>query len=131
VFSNSNGFSLIEFLVALVIMMVGLLGLLQSVNLAINHNLQNDLRNTAVMLGDEVMAEQMKRGYDNLVVGIQQPYTTSRPVLSAMKNYSVSTTINQVSSGSNSSRQVTTRISWQHKNIRYDHGISGVISKME
>lgn len=127
---NSNGFTLIEFLVALVIMMVGLLGLLQAVNLALNHNLQNDLRNTAVMLGDEKMSDAMKKGYDSLVVG-QRQYSTSRRVLNAMKNYSVSTTVAPVSSGKDTSRQVTISVSWRHKNIRYDHGTSGVVSKIE
>lgn len=111
-------------------MMVGLLGLLQAVNLALNHNLQNDLRNTAVMLGDEVMANEMKKGYEKLEVGFHN-YTTSRLMLNTMKNYSVSTTVSQVSSGSNSSRQITSRISWRYKNMRYDHGVSGVVTKME
>lgn len=57
--NNQAGFTLIEFCVSVVIMMVGLLGLLQAVNMATIHNLDSLLRNEAVSLADtEMMVSQ-------------------------------------------------------------------------
>ena len=53
--TNNQGFTLIEFLVAIVILMVGLLGLLQTVNYAIVNNTTNQLRQEALLLADERM----------------------------------------------------------------------------
>ena len=51
--SSSSGFTLIEVMVAMVITLVGLLGLLQSVNLATEHNIKNALRDEAVQVGED------------------------------------------------------------------------------
>ncbi len=53
--NNKSGFTLIEFCVAVLIMMVGLMGLLQAVNMATMHNLGTVLRNEAISLADENM----------------------------------------------------------------------------
>lgn len=127
---SDDGFSLIEFLVALVILMVGLLGLLQCVNLAYSTNLQNDLRNVAVVLADEEMSKELKKGYGNVIANnTLRSYTTSRPILSAMKNYSVSLEGKQVSTGSSESRQINVLVAWRHKKMRYEHGLSAVVTQ--
>jgi type IV pilus assembly protein PilV len=126
---NKRGFTLIEFLVAIVILMVGMLGLLQVVNLAYSTNLQNDLRNTAVVLADEEISRELKKGYDNVINASFRNYTVSRPMLNAMKNYSVNLTGTPISSGTDSSKQVSVLVIWRYKKMRYDHGISAVVSK--
>lgn len=125
---NKSGFTLIEFLVAIFILMIGLLGLLQSVNLAINHNMQNDLRNTAVLVADEEMAKTLSVGYDNISSG--SPKYVQRPVLKVMKNYSVVRVVSQVSSGTvASTKQIDLVVSWKYKQARYTHGVSGMLTK--
>lgn len=132
VYQNKRGFTLIEFLAAIVILMVGMLGLLQVINLAYSTSLQNDLRNTAVVLADEEISRELAKGYDNVIAdGNFRNYTVSRPILSAMKNYSVSMEGTQVSSGTNSSRQVSVQVIWRYKKMRYDHGISAVVTKQD
>lgn len=131
VYKNNSGFTLIEFLVSIVILMVGLLGLLQSVNLAINHNLQNDLRNTAVVVADEELNKLLAAGYDNIsAVKFASPPSVQRPVLSTLRNYSVVRVVNQVSSGAAANtRQINVIVSWKHKLFRYTHGASGMLTK--
>jgi type IV pilus assembly protein PilV len=53
--NNRSGFTLIEFCFAVLIMMVGLMGLLQAINMATLHNLGTVLRNEAISLADENM----------------------------------------------------------------------------
>ena len=127
-FKNRSGFTLVEFLVAIVILMVGLLGLLQTVNVALNHSLQNDLRNSAVAVADEEMAKTLAVGYDNISSGT--PKNVERKVLQAFKNYSVSRLVTQISSGAGAStRQVDIAVSWNHRGARYNHGASGMLTK--
>ena len=54
---NNGGFTLIEVLVAIMIMTVGMLGLLQAVNVAMEHNLRNQMREQGVYVGAQVIKE--------------------------------------------------------------------------
>lgn len=127
-FRNSTGFTLVEFLVSIVILMVGLLGLLQTVNVALNTTLQNDLRNMAVSVAEEEMAQSQAVGFDNLSTGTPKP--VRRRVLIAAKNYSVFRTVTQVTDeASASTKQVTIRVTWRHKGVSYTHGASGMLTK--
>jgi len=121
---DNSGFTLIEFLVSIVILMVGLLGLLQAVNISYSHNLQTQLRNEAVTVADSVMAAEIARGYDNASTSTSA-INVNRKILNGMKNYSV------VRTGSllQNSKEITYEVSWKYKGTRYTHNASGVISK--
>jgi len=54
---NSGGFTLVEVIMAVLILLVGMLGLLQAVNLAMEVNLRNQVREEAVYVGERVMTE--------------------------------------------------------------------------
>lgn len=123
---DSNGFTLIEFLVSIVILMVGLLGLLQTVNVAIQHNMQNQYRNEATILADREIATEIAKGYD----AVQTTASSSFAARSydsgfALRNYST------LRSGTsyNNSKEVNYRITWRYKGVKYEHTISSVISK--
>ena len=63
---NKSGFTLIELLVSMVIMLVGLLGLLQTVNIAMEYNLKNQMRNEVVRIGDEIMNGMRTQPFDTV-----------------------------------------------------------------
>ncbi|WP_246545410.1 prepilin-type N-terminal cleavage/methylation domain-containing protein [Pelotalea chapellei] len=121
---NRSGFTLIEFLVSIVILMVGLLGLLQAVNLSYSHNMQNQIRNEAVAVVDEEMAKEIAKGYDNAST-TTKAYPVRRNVLTALKNYSV------VRSGASlqNSKQINFEVRWRYKGAAYNHGASTVLTK--
>jgi len=121
---NNGGFTLIEFLVAIVILMVGLLGLLQTVNYALSHNMQNHFRNEAVMVADDQMSREMAKGFD-LVSTTTRNSFVRRQVLSGFKNYSVT----RSGSSLQNSKKVDFEIRWTYKNVQYNHGASTVITK--
>lgn len=121
--SSESGFTLIEFLVAIVILMVGMLGLLQMVNVALNHNLQNQLRNEAVNVLDAEMGKEIAKGYNQGVITVRN-YTSSRQILNAFKLYSVS----QTGVTLQNSREINFQVSWRHKGVRYTHEASSVLT---
>jgi type IV pilus assembly protein PilV len=120
---NDNGFTLIEFLIAVLILMVGLLGLLQTVNLAISTNKVNQLRNEAVIVADQEISRQVAKGF----AGISTTTGTSvirRPILTGFKNYSVLRSGDAFSN----SKVVRIEVRWTYKNTPYSHAASAAIS---
>lgn len=124
---NNKGFTLIEFLVAIVIIMVGLLALLQSVNIAISHNLTTLFRNQAVMLADERMTLEKTKPFDCI-----STTTISSSMLlnvnNAFKNYSV---VKIGSSMTTNTKSIEIDVVWKHKGTRYIHTISSLVSKSQ
>jgi type IV pilus assembly protein PilV len=124
---DNKGFTLLEFLVAIVIIAVGLLALLQSVNLSIAHNLTNIFRNQAVMLADERMTLEKTKPFDCIST------TTSSTNISltvknanTFKNYSV---VKIGSSITNNTTNVEIDVIWKYKGTRYIHTISSLVSR--
>jgi type IV pilus assembly protein PilV len=127
VFLNNKGFTLVEFLVAIVILMIGMLGLLQAVNVAINSNMQTQFRNEALVVADRAMAHELAKGF-NSVSTTTKSEIIQRNVAGAFKNYSVT----RNPTGSNNfenSKEIRFRVSWSYKGTRYDHDAGGVISR--
>ena len=129
---NKSGFTLIEFCVAVLIMMVGLLGLLQAVNLATEHNLGTLLRNEAISLADEHMIAAKVMPFSSL--GTATNYI-NRKTRAGFNNYSVVQTT-QVSHSvihpvtnvaTATSQEVSVRVSWRYKGYKLDHTISTLI----
>ena len=122
--SNSQGFTLIELLAAIVILMVGLLGLLQSVNIAMEHDLRNLYRDTAVRLAEQKMNEAKGLAYTN-ITSYSVPRTLAVPVRNASEDYSVLRTVTQ-SSPADISRQIDIRVSWAYRNVTTMHTVSSM-----
>jgi type IV pilus assembly protein PilV len=121
--SDNHGFTLVEFLVAIVIMMVGLLGLLQAVNLGLVENMSSQLRAEGVATADWYLAREMSKTFD-LVSTSTSTSTVNRPILNGFKLYSVARTGTSYSK----SKVVNFRVSWQYKRARYSHETASIIS---
>ena len=121
---KNKGFTLIEFLVAIVILMVGILGLLQTVNVAINHNLNSQIRNEAVSVADWYMSKELSKSFD-LVSTTPSNTLVNRKILNGFKNFSVQRTGTTLSN----SKQVNYVVKWKHKNATYTHETNSVVSK--
>jgi len=125
VFRNESGFTLIEFLVAIVILMVGLLGLMQTVNMAIHHNMNSQIRNEATMVADEQISIELAKPFDLVSTSTRNTVVLDRPVLSGFRNFSVARTGNTLSN----SKQVNFAVIWRHKGVRNIHETSSIVSK--
>lgn len=117
---NKHGFTLVEFLVAIVILMVGMLGMLQAINVAMDKNLENVFRSEAIMMADERM----------MVVRVSPSVLafstmTTANIRGIFKNYSVIQTINQPTV---KTREINIRVGWRKKNFTYSHSVSSLIT---
>lgn len=91
-YNDNGGFTLIEVMVAILIMMVGMIGVLQSLNVAMEHNLKNQMRDQGVYLGEKVLNDMRGQAFDATAVfynqttipvnirGLPSRYTVDRTV---------------------------------------------------
>jgi len=125
--NNRKGFTLLEFLVATVILAVGLLGLLQCINLAMEKNLENMYRTEAVVITDERMMQKRAIAFDSLSTTTANPskILMHRATRGVFKNYSVQEIVSQVTPHS---KQIVINVSWKTKNASSSHSVSSLVS---
>jgi type IV pilus assembly protein PilV len=122
---NKKGFTLIEFLVAVIILSVGLLGLFQTVNVAINNNMTTQLRDEAVRLADERMLTEKSRVFEAISTNTRNE-NVSVNVSNAFKNYSVVKTTSEMTKNT---KNIQINVSWRYKGQRYGHTMSSLVSE--
>ena len=128
--NNASGFTLIEFLVAIVILMVGLLGLLQAVNYTIGHTMTTQLRDEAVRIADERLVTEKSRVFDSIATGsgAKTEEKVQVNVMNAFKNYSVVKEADFLT-GSVNTKAIQVEVVWRYKGVRYSHVVSSLVSK--
>jgi type IV pilus assembly protein PilV len=128
VYSNNNAFTLVELMLALFIMMVGLLGLMQTANLAIVHNMTNQLRNGAVLVADQQMTLEMAKPFALISTNANTNVKTIPwPVASTFKNYSVMKIGTNITG---STKNVSVTVDWNYKGTWYTHSINSLLSNV-
>jgi type IV pilus assembly protein PilV len=123
--NNEDGFTLIEFLVALVILSVGLLGLLQTLNYSIDHNMNTQLRKEAIMLADERMASEKSKSFGSILTSTETQ-TIKVNVANAEKDYSV---VKSAVDVTGYTKNVQVLVSWSYKGKAYSHIISSLVAE--
>jgi len=91
-----DGFSLVEFMIAVLILTVGLFALLSSVEVAMKHNLSNKMRNDAVVIAEQFLVNSRSVPYANLpglAVAPNSPATRNVQSGSATIVYTILTTV--------------------------------------
>ena len=114
-----------EMLMAMLIMAVGLLGLLQSVNVAYEHNTRNRLRNEAVLVGEEEMNRFRSRGYD-AITAANAVSTVARGGAGGTKYFMVT---KQYNSAGGDSKKLKVAIGWSFKRVSTVHVIYSLKSR--
>jgi type IV pilus assembly protein PilV len=122
---NNRGFTLIEFMAAMIIMSIGLLGLMQTVNYALHHNLENEYRREATLIADEKMAREKTRPFA-IISTVSSVSLEQRKIYNGFKNFSVARTGITVT---NNTKQVEYEIRWRNKDKRFSHSIVSLLSQ--
>lgn len=126
---NKFGFTLIEVMVSIVILMVGLLGLLQAINIATEHNIKNALRSEAVQIADAKINELKFVAYDNISASYPVQSVLSR-IRGSGRSYNVLKSSSEYHAGSSEvSKELVVHISWLYKNMSTSHEIRTIKTK--
>lgn len=136
---SKTGFTLIEVLVAVVILTVGLLGLMQTVIYALNHNLTAQLRQEATSVADQVMSVEKAKPYSKITA---PEFDSSIDNFNDLPTEVTNTTVNRLVNGSNKtftvvetvrsptpqSKNIEVMVSWVHKQTTYSHSVASIIT---
>jgi type IV pilus assembly protein PilV len=137
VLGKDNGFTMIEVIMAVLILMVGMLGLLQAINLATEVNLRNQIREESVYLGERVMNEMRGKGFDNISVATiptqtftYRPYSTQSRMRGVSRKYGVqrSSTVLSTQNLLPVTKQLEVVITWSYKGVGYQNRVVAPIS---
>jgi type IV pilus assembly protein PilV len=119
--SDKGAFTLVEVMVAMVVMTVGLLGLLRSIDLAVEHNLRSQLREQAVAMGER----QMNWFRNQTSSSISDVTRSVVKVRGIDRYFDVQRTSR---AASDVSRELEVRVAWKYKNISSQHMVKSLIT---
>lgn len=110
---NNRGVTLVEVMIALVIMLVVFMGLIQASLLSIDSNLRNELRDEAVRIGSESMARSRSVAWATLVPGSSTDTTVRRTFRNLSQDFTVTQAVAPLLDASN--KQVTITVSYTYR----------------
>lgn len=137
VLSKNNGFTLIEVMMAILILMIGMLGLLQAINLTMEVNLRNQVREEAVYVGEKVISEMRGKGFDNISVAAIPTQTCTYPTYQVpsrlrgvARTYDVvkSSRVLSTVDAKPAAKELTVVVSWSYKGVTYQNRVVSPIS---
>lgn len=115
-------------MIAIVIMMVGMLGLLQSLNIAMEFNLKNHLRDEAVSVGQKYMNIQRGKPFDKLSTAYGTRYEPSK-VRGTGKLYSVDMSTDELSADVKTpAKLLKIEVKWTYKGVEYINKVTSPVS---
>ncbi|GFO66835.1 pilus assembly protein PilV [Geomonas limicola] len=116
--SGEPGFTLVELMMAMLVMTVGLLGLLQTVTVAYDYSLRTMYREQALQVGEEQMNLLRRRASDS---GTTFPTTTTatRRIGGGTKSFGVI----RDRSTQGETYLLTVSVTWHFKNLSTTHKI--------
>lgn len=120
---SEAGFSLVEIMVAIVIVLVGLLGLIQMLGMTATHNIKNQLREEAVMLGEEQMAFLLRLPKTSLDTPFDTVSSASR-LRGSSKKFFITRTASEIPNSS--SYQLTVKVGWTYKEASSNHEVQAM-----
>jgi len=126
---NSKGMSLLEIMISMLILTVVSMALLQTSLLGYQENLRNSLRDEAIRMADKTISDLRARPYtqaysDPLLNSGTTVTTVTRSIRSAQKDYTVTTTINDISANT---KQVTAAVAWQYRGTPFSHSTTVIL----
>ena len=125
---SSRGYSLIETLAALLLLVIVLLALMESVVLYTQTNMRNILRDEAVRVTQDVLYELRIRGFNNIPSAPSPGITTTtqrtRKLRSTTWTFNITVTVTDVDAQMKSAQATTT---WKFLNSTFTHQASTLI----
>lgn len=120
--NKNDGFTLVELVVSMVIVLVGLLGLVQAMGVATSYNLKNQFRDEAVLIGEEQMADLFRRPASTQIT-FDSMSAVSR-IRGDRNMYGITRSATKV--GSTSSYRLIVNVHWTHKQVPYEYEVQAM-----
>jgi type IV pilus assembly protein PilV len=109
-------------MMAMLVMTVGLLGLLQSINVAYEHNLRNKLREEALLVGEQQMI-LLRRKMDASETNKNSLYQNVTTVVRGIAGVNKKFIVTLESQPMSSTQRLKVAVAWSFKNVSTTHVI--------
>ncbi len=120
---KNKGFTLVEALVALVILAILLLGLLSALIITYEHSTRNIIRDEAVKIANEYAETYRNMGIGNIPAN--QSITVNRKIRNSVVAFTVKIVSSDIVAGK--IKQVKITVSWTYKGKTYSHTIETLV----
>ncbi len=121
---DKRGMTLIEIMIAVVLLAIVAVALLQSSIVVMNNNIKNELRDEAVNVAEQRMNEIRNIPFADLATGPTS--TTITRNIRGMINFPFTATLTPNVIDTNS-KQETILITWTYRGLPYNHSVSTVL----
>ena len=126
VMRNNRGMSLIELLIAMLILMIASMAIMQTALLAYQNNAKNLIRDEAVRIADEQVNDKLNLPFDSVLSGTTTT-TMTRDVRNFQAAYTATTTVTTI--GSSDTKQVDVLIAWTFRGAPLNHRVTTIMGK--
>lgn len=120
---NKKGFTFVEVLVAVVILMVSMVAILDAMVLAVQQNLETYSRDEAIRIAEQAMNEARNITYGTLA---SANYNVTRPYKQFTRTFTVGRTVTQLSANSLS---IQVQVGWTINGKGHSHCITSLMSR--
>lgn len=121
-----NGMTLIEVMIAIVILMVVSLAVMQTALVGMNTNLQNSLRDEAVNVADQRMNELRNMPFDSIALGTHVEAGIVKASRASNVTYTPTRAITQINADM---KQITMSIAWSYRGKNYTHSVTTIMRR--
>ena len=123
---KNRGFTLIEVLVAIVILFISMMAVLHALGLSVEHNMKNIIMDEAVRISEQRMNELRNVPITSLA---SSTALTQIIIVRGIRNTSITYTVNWIVENlSADSRAIQVLVLWRWKNIDHQHTATSIVS---
>jgi len=116
-------------MVSILILMVGLLGMFQAINLALSKNIENQLRQKGIAVAEQELNHLKGQSFSNITGNTR--YSVQVASGSVFKNISVQRRIDSLATTDSKTKQVSIRVWWNYRGRQYEHQTASGIGSTE
>ncbi|MCX5798954.1 MAG: prepilin-type N-terminal cleavage/methylation domain-containing protein [Proteobacteria bacterium] len=120
---GNKGFTIIEVLIAIAILIISMLAVLNTLVIVTEHNLNNISRDEAIRIAEQKMNELRNTNFSSLADGSS---SVTRNIRNLAKTYNIEWTINNFSSNS---KVLQVSVKWTYKGIEHQHSITSMVNQ--
>ena len=121
---NNKGYTLVEVMVAFVVLLFVTLATMELAMVSINANMKNVIRDEGVRIAEQTMNDARSAGYDGLVVGVSTASVPRNFRDIVGFTYTATTTVTQLGGAD---RSVDVRVNWTWKGESFNQTIATIM----
>lgn len=135
---NKKGMTLIEVMVALVVLLIVFLGMMQAIAIGVNFNVKNTLRDEAVRIADERVNALKNLSFGSadlyatggVFIPDDDPNTGTNIITRSFRNFDMDfTSTKNIAVINTDNKRIEIQVTWTWKNETFNHGVSLVLTR--